>query len=81
MEKLWFRTKTYGWGWYPSSWEGWLVLFIFTALFVANTVTLDTVSQNIPVWFFVRTGILVFVLLLVCWLKGETPRWRWGKDT
>lgn len=81
MEKLWFRTKTYGWGWYPSSWEGWLVLFIFTVLFVANAVTLDTASQNIPVWFFVRTGILVFVLLLVCWLKGETPRWRWGKDT
>lgn len=81
MEKLWFRSKTYGWGWYPSSWEGWVVLLMFAILFAGNTLTLDTTSQNIPVWFLVRTGILVFVLLLVCWIKGETPRWRWGKDT
>lgn len=81
MGKLWFRSKTYGWGWYPSSWEGWLVLLIFVVLFLVNTITLDTTSQSIPVWFFIRTGILVFLLLLVCWIKGETPRWRWGKDT
>lgn len=81
MGKLWFRSKTYGWGWYPSSWEGWFALFIFTVLLVANIFSLDTSSQDIPTWFFIRTGALVFILLLICWLKGETPRWRWGKDT
>jgi predicted GH43/DUF377 family glycosyl hydrolase len=23
---FWFRAKEYGWGWYPATWEGWLVL-------------------------------------------------------
>ena len=22
-QKLWFKAKLYGWGWYPCSWEGW----------------------------------------------------------
>ncbi|MCX6717702.1 MAG: hypothetical protein NTU76_03445 [Candidatus Taylorbacteria bacterium] len=26
MSKLWFKRKTYGWGWVPSSWEGWFVV-------------------------------------------------------
>jgi hypothetical protein len=21
------------------------------------------------------------LLIAVCWLKGEPPRWRWGEDT
>ena len=36
-----------------------------------------------------NTSVLLFALvilssvgalMLVCWWKGETPRWRWGKD-
>jgi len=23
---------------------------------------------------------LSLVLVAVCWVKGEPPRWRWGKD-
>ena len=23
---------------------------------------------------------LTTVLIAICWLKGEPPRWRWGKD-
>ncbi len=28
-----------------------------------------------------RIGVLTIILLLVCYWKGESPRWRWGKDT
>ena len=24
--------------------------------------------------------VLVLVLIIICYLKGEKPRWRWGKD-
>ena len=30
--------------------------------------------------FFLYVVILCVVLLGICWLKGEPPRWRWGND-
>ncbi len=24
-DRPWFKRKTYGWGWTPVSWQGWLV--------------------------------------------------------
>jgi hypothetical protein len=29
MTRLWFRTRSYGWGWSPVTVEGWLVLGVF----------------------------------------------------
>lgn len=33
----WFRKKKYGWGWVPNSWQGWLVIFLWTASFGLTT--------------------------------------------
>jgi hypothetical protein len=30
--------------------------------------------------FILCTAILTIALNIVCLLKGEKPRWRWGKD-
>jgi hypothetical protein len=30
--------------------------------------------------FFLYVIVLCVVLLGICWLKGEPPRWRWGDD-
>jgi hypothetical protein len=30
--------------------------------------------------FYVYVAVLVVLLIGVCWLKGEPPRWRWGND-
>jgi len=27
----------------------------------------------------IYTAVLWAALLAVCWVKGEPPRWRWGK--
>lgn len=43
---FWFRAKEYGWGWYPATWEGWLVLLVFIALWIFAAVR---------VWRFVRS--------------------------
>lgn len=75
--KYWFPAKTFGWGWgLPCAWQGWLVLAIYLVLL------------PVAVWIFpperTLTGFMasVFglsaVLVLICWLKGEPPRWRWG---
>jgi len=76
--RYWFRAKRYGWGWgLPLTWEGWLVLAAFVALFVAGTWLFGAVSGVVYMAYVVILGAL---LTAVCWLTGEPPRWRWGGD-
>lgn len=80
--KLWFKAKNYGWGWYPASWEGWLVtvLYVLFIIFRANKVSLmfDTESSFIFRYSF-EILFSTIPLIVICYLKGEKPEWRWGK--
>ncbi len=77
-KNYWFPARTYGWGWgLPNVWQGWLVYGIAAALFVASFFLFPPVAN--PLIFQVYTWSVVAVLVAVCWLKGEPPRWRWGK--
>ena len=80
--KIWFRAKRYGYGWFPVTIEGWLVLFVFLVVFVAHTVffTSQAVhpSSTETFWFLVRTLVMVSILIWICLKKGEKPGWRWG---
>ena len=77
--KYWFPAKRYGWGWgIPSSWQGWLVMAAFIALLVLGTLLVPP-GTNLGAFLFC-VGILSALLIAVCWLKGEPPRWRWGDD-
>lgn len=80
-KKLWFRAKDYGWGWYPVTWQGWLV----TLLFVLYEIGLTSLIGNS---FDSRAGVSTFlfltvlgvaVLITICYEFGETPYWRWGR--
>lgn len=82
MKTLWFRNKTYGWGWYPATWQGWAVLAVFIALLVVNALALTGTAEPTPsmlAWFFAREAALVLLLIVVCYKTGEKPRWQWGK--
>jgi hypothetical protein len=74
----WFRAKRYGWGWgLPLVWQGWVVLGVFFALVLAGAVlVLPSRGQAAFVGYVV---LLCALLVLVCWAKGEPPRWRSGK--
>lgn len=78
--KLWFRAKNYGWGWYPITWEGWLVtiLFILFIVYRSNKVSLmfDTGSSFAFRYAF-EVMFSVIPLLIICYIKGESPKWRW----
>ena len=64
----------HGWGWdLPLTWEGWLVLATFVALFVAGNWLSGPVSGVVHMAYVV---ILAALLTAVCWLTGEPPRWR-----
>ena len=79
--KLWFKAKTYGYGWYPSSWEGWVVLLIYLLVVVGLSVILEMIPQtagNILLFFASIAGATI-ILIYICAKKGEKARWRWGK--
>ena len=78
QSKYWFPAKTYGWGWgLPSSWQGWLVIAAFIGLLVAGSFAFPPRAALGP--YLAYTAVLCGLLIVVCWLKGEPPRWRWGK--
>jgi len=72
--KLWFKAKNYGWGWYPCSWEGWLVILVWVVLFTM------TVTKMHYEWLknLIVTFLLIAILIWICYKKGEKPGWRWG---
>ena len=75
----WFPARRYGWGWgLPLTWQGWIVLVAFFALFGAGFLLFPPKSEIGP--FLAYELVLAAVLTVVCWLKGEPPRWRWGGD-
>lgn len=79
-KKLWFKAKTYGWGWTPCSWEGWAVTCAYIAIIVLCALTLDASSDT---WEIFVMGVLPFVLSTVAFIRiaykrGEAPEWRWG---
>ena len=75
--RYWFPAKRYGWGWGPPrTWQGWLVLAGYV-LGLAATVLLVPPEGRVTE-FLICVGVLTAALLIVCWLKGEPPRWRWG---
>ena len=79
---IWFKAKPYGLGWYPATWQAWLVTLLYLALAVFIFVRVDQNSHSasdtligvFPVFF-----VLTCVLLAMAWWKGEEFRWRWGK--
>ena len=75
----WFPAKRYGWGWgLPIAWQGWLVLAAFFVLVLLG-IRWFPPRQSMPV-FFLYIAVITALLTGVCWLKGEPPRWRWGKN-
>jgi hypothetical protein len=77
--KLWFKAKKFGWGWYLSSWQGWLITLTYIILIILLALYLENYSKNIiPLEFIFPTIILTLIFIFISYKKGEKPRWRWG---
>ncbi|HGL6718883.1 hypothetical protein NTJ56_13435 [Burkholderia contaminans] len=78
-KKIWFPAKRYGWGWgLPVAWQGWVVLLLFVIGIVAVAAHFPPVRS--PLGFAACIVALVAALTAVCWLKGEKPGWRGGRE-
>jgi uncharacterized membrane protein YhaH (DUF805 family) len=74
--RYWFPAKRYGWGWgLPISWQGWAVLSLWLAAILIATPLL---RRTHPVAHWIFLGAMVVFLILICYMKGEPPAWRWG---
>lgn len=81
---LWFRRKTYGWGWTPITWQGWTVTFVFIAIpllvkYIMKILDYSKFIQNFAL--FATLPLVLVGLTVVCLRYGEKPRWQWGVRT
>ena len=75
---IWFPAKKYGWGWgLPCAWQGWVVFLVWWVLLGGGGIFIA--PRSIPLYV-VYAVVLGVALVSVCLMKGEKPRWRWGKD-
>jgi hypothetical protein len=80
---LWFKAKRYGYGWYPATWQGWAVLALALASITINSIMIDRRSHSVSDTLIGSVGFTILVvalLIIVCVLTGEKPKWRWGKE-
>lgn len=76
-EKYWFPAKRYGWGWgLPVAWQGWVVHGVYFLLLALGSVVFQ--PARTPGLFVAYVLVLSALLVVVCFLKGEPPGWRWG---
>ena len=79
QKQIWFPAKKYGWGWGPPCcWQGWVAMIIWIiCLAIGGFILLPEKHTGL---FVAWTAIMVTALMILCFIKGEKPRWRWGKD-
>ena len=76
---IWFPAKRFGYGWgLPVRWQGWVFMIASGAIFTIGTTWLAAFEYfALATVFFIAMLVLLFV---VCIIKGEKLRWRWGDD-
>ena len=79
---IWFKAKRYGWGWQPSTWQGWLITLAYMVIIVVHAIMIEWWQKEfgdlgIILWTSGLIGIAC-TLIYLCIAFGETPRWQWG---
>lgn len=81
MNKRWFKAKTYGYGWYPASWQGWAIIITYISLVIQFFQLIDKNSHSVSdtlIGMVIPFVLLTILLLFIAYGTGEKPRWRWG---
>ena len=75
--RYWFPAKRYGWGWgLPGTWQGWVVMAIWLG---AVLYAVALLKRQHPFGFVAVLAASTALFVWVCYVKGEPPKWRWGK--
>jgi len=81
MKKLWFKRKWYGWGWMPATWQGWLVILLYSFFLIYFALQIDesTTDGEVGIKFIIPFIFLSIALILTAYRTGEKPKWQWGR--
>lgn len=84
---IWFRTKSLGWGWYPATWQGWIITLVYVVLYALSAIVFGAVTPaavlsggSVIAGFMLYISLLILLsatLIAVCYRYGEKPSWRW----
>jgi len=82
-EKSLMKRRRYGWGWTPTTLQGWLFVMTHLGIIFAAVLMLLSGSQEPSamqfIGFFIIITFVISSLLLMGTLTSPRPRWRWGR--
>jgi len=78
-QKLWFKRRNFGYGWYPNSIEGWIIVLSYLIFVMSGTFffSKNPEGKN-SVIFLSIVFLLTSALILISYKKGEKPMWMWA---
>jgi len=85
MKRYWFKSKSYGYGFHPISWEGWISTLVLVGLlsisaYVNGFFTAEVgIKSGLSFLFDVVIVSGVFTALFKDNVEGGL-RWRWGRE-
>lgn len=80
MKTLWFKRKTYGWGWTPCTWQGWAITFAYAVILIVLSSSVNWNNEKeIMLMFVLPLIILTAAFIGIAYKTGEKPRWQWGR--
>jgi len=77
MTQYWFRrrrglfTKDLGWGWVPTSWEGWVVIGATLAIVVGTFFAFDLTNGS-----YGRGLGFLLSLIVIIMISGRVSEWK-----
>ena len=77
LNEYWFKPKKYGYGAYPYTWEGWLLMIAYIILLV---LIIKNITFNNYLFYI---SILMWTISIVFLSKEKTKekwKWRWGDN-
>lgn len=75
MDKIWFKAKRIGYGWYPATKEGYIVVFTYVLLIIAFALQF-AYYNNIAIYL-IEVLISTLILVSIAYLKGEKAHWSY----
>jgi len=81
-QNYWFKRRRYGYGWIPSTWQGWFVLAIYILTISVGAFLIDYESKEIPaslIMYLLFVLLSTVILFFITYKKGPKPKWRNGK--
>lgn len=84
MSKYWFKPKSYGYGFYPISWEGWVAVLVLVLLILIAGFIDGIFEEGAGLKQGGRFVLDVFLIAGIATLfferkMKESLRWRWGR--